>query len=306
MSKQEYEFHPYSSVVPMLSQVDLNALAADIQGNGLRHEIILLDGKILDGRNRYKACSIAGVEPRFKDFNGDGDPIAFIVSENLCRRHLNQSQKALAVAKIADLPRGNPNLKTSKNPNKSQIGTNAHLTTTIEQVAKDVDVSPTTVKQAKRVLKEAPKEVIQKVEQGETSVATVVREIKQAKAKEEKAKHVDKTGYPIPDDVYADWSDAEEFRSKLNEFHRFKLHVEKAVEKNVLSFREVNNGTVSTLANVWSELQCVLPYAVCPTCQGRNRQKCTVCKGRGFVSEFGYKHWFPKKTIEIRERSIKK
>ena len=116
MSKQEYEFHPIASVLPMLGTAELNALAADIQGNGLRHSIILLDGKILDGRNRYKACQLVGVAPSFRDFNGDGDPIAFIISENLCRRHLTASQKALAVAKIADLPRGNPNLQKTETP----------------------------------------------------------------------------------------------------------------------------------------------------------------------------------------------
>jgi hypothetical protein len=308
MNKQEYEFHPIASVLPMLGQADLNALAADIQGNGLRHRIVLLDGKILDGRNRYKACQIVGVQPEFREFNGDGDPIAFIISENLCRRHLTASQKALAVAKIADLPRGNPNLKISENANKSQIGTNAHLEKTIEQAALDVDVSPTTVKQAKRVLHEAPKETIKQIERGEKSVATAVKEIKTAKAQEEaaKEKHRDKTGYVIPESIYADWQVAESFRSTLNDLQRIKLLIEKAVDKRELIYREVGQDTVADLKNTWTALKQVLPYAVCPTCQGRTREKCSVCKQRGFVSEFGYTHWFAKEVIELRERAIRK
>src|SRR5690242_16836956 len=101
MKEEEYEFHPYAAVVPMLGQVELNALAADIQSNGLKQPIVLLDGKILDGRNRYKACLMVNVEPAFRDYNGEGDPIDYIVSMNLCRRQLTASQKALAVAKIA-------------------------------------------------------------------------------------------------------------------------------------------------------------------------------------------------------------
>lgn len=308
MSEQDYEFHPIASVLPMLGAADLNALAADIQGSGLRHPIVLLDGKILDGRNRYKACRMVGVKPDFRVFNGDGDPIAFIISENLCRRHLTASQKALAVAKIADLPRGNPNLKTGKNPNKSQIGTNAYLEKTTEQAARDVDVSPTTVKQAKRVLHEAPKETVQKVERGEKSVATAVKEIKTAKAKEEaaKEKHFDKTGYVIPESIFEDWNVADSFRSTLSDLHKIKLQVEKALEVGELRFREIGKDSLIDLTNAWSTLKSVLPYAVCPTCQGRNRENCTVCKGRGFVSEFAYNNWFPKKTIEIRERAIKK
>jgi hypothetical protein len=302
MNVQEYEFHPYAAVVPMLGPTELNALAADIQGNGLRQPIMLLHGKILDGRNRYKACLMVGVAPAFRDFNGEGDPLDYIVSMNLVRRQLTASQKALAVAKIADLPRGNPNLKSSKTPTNSNSAQMRNKTTA--EVAKEVEVSPRTVEQAKKVLREAPKETVEKVERGEKSVATAVKEIKAAK--EQKEKHVDKTGYPIPEAILADWLFADSFRSTLKDLHDIKLTVEKALEGGELRFREIGKDSLIDLTNAWTTLKSVLPYAVCPTCQGRTRDKCTVCKHRGFVSEFGYKNWFPKKTIEIRERAIKK
>lgn len=306
MKEQEYEFHPYAAVVPMLAQPELNALAADIQGNGLREDIVLLDGKVLDGRNRYKACRIAGVTPRFRDFNGEGDPIAFIVSKNLCRRQLTASQKALAVAKIADLPRGNPSLNTSKPPAKPNSAQMRNRTAA--EAAKDVDVSPRTVEQAKQVLREAPKETVEKVERGEKSVATAVKEIKAEKQKQEAAKeqYFDKTGYPIPDAILADWQQAEAYRSVLSQLQQIKLQVEKAVEKSELLFAEIGQDTVADLKNAWTTLKQLLPYAVCPSCQGRTRSKCSACKRRGFVSEFGYKHWFAKEVIELRERAIKK
>lgn len=305
MSKQEYEFHPYASIVPMLGQADLNALAADIQGNGLRHPIVLLDGMILDGRNRYKACQIVGVKPDFEDFNGDGDPIAFIVSENLSRRHLTASQKALAVAKIPDLPRGNPNLKNSKSPTKPNSAQMRNKT--VAEVAKDVDVSPRTVEQAKQVLREAPKETVEKIERGEKSVATAVKEIKAAKAaKEEKEKHLDKTGYPIPDLILADWKRAESFGSVLREISKIKSTLKKGLDESDLIFAELTNTTVSTLTNAYGDLKRVLPYAVCTTCQGRTPKKCTTCRGRGFVSEFYYSTCVPEETKKIREKAIKK
>jgi len=304
MNEQEYEFHPYASIVPMLGQVELNALAADIQGHGLRHPIVLLDGKILDGRNRYRACRLVGVEPEFQDFNGAGDPIAFIVSENLCRRHLTASQKALAVAKIADLPRGNPNLKSSKSPTNSNSVQIRNWTTTAE-AAKEVEVSPSTIEQAKKVLREAPKEVVAQIERGEKSVATAVKEIRKANAEDE-VRAVDKTGYPIPDAILEDWKEADSFRSTLADLQRIKLSVEKSLETSELRFREIGKDCLIDLQNAWATLKQVLPYAVCPTCQGRTRDDCTSCKQRGFVSEFGYTHWFPKKTIELREKAIKR
>lgn len=307
MSKQEYEFHPYASVLPMLGIADANELAADIQAHGLREDIVLFEGKILDGRNRYKACKTVNVEPRFVDLNGDGDPIDFIVSKNIARRHLTQSQKAVVKARILELPRGNPNLGSSKTPTNPKGAFCAPLET-IAEAAKKIDVSPRTLKQAKQVIREAPSETILQVERGEKSVATAVKEIKAEKEKEEAAKerHLDKTGYVIPESIYADWQQADTFRSTLSDLHKVKLSVERSLENSDLSFREIGKDSLIELTNAWTTLRCVLPYAVCPTCQGRNREKCSVCKGRGFVSEFAYKTWFPDKTIEIRERAIRK
>ena len=55
--------------------------------------IITLDGKILDRRNRFKACKETGVEPIVEDYQGN-DPLSFVISVNKERRHLTPSQKA--------------------------------------------------------------------------------------------------------------------------------------------------------------------------------------------------------------------
>lgn len=159
-------------------------------------------------------------------------------------------------------------------------------------------------------------EVIEKAaEKGPVTAKTIteaVREVvkseppKEAKVEAKQEKHYDKTGYLIPDSILADWQEAESFRSILAQLQAIKLQVEKAVEKDELIFREIGQDTVADLKNAWTTLKQVLPYAVCPSCQGRNRSKCTSCRRRGFVSEFGYKHWFAKEVIELRERAIKK
>jgi ParB-like chromosome segregation protein Spo0J len=60
----EMEFHPLANLFPPLEEKELDELTADIRANGLRENIVLHEGKILDGRNRYYACLRAGVEPR--------------------------------------------------------------------------------------------------------------------------------------------------------------------------------------------------------------------------------------------------
>lgn len=69
-----------------MSEEELAALAADIKARGLIETIVLLDGCILDGRNRHRARELAGVEPRFEDYAG-ADPTGFVLSRNLHRRH---------------------------------------------------------------------------------------------------------------------------------------------------------------------------------------------------------------------------
>jgi hypothetical protein len=98
------KIHPAADLFPMMSEEELQELAADIKENGLIHPIILDDeGQLIDGRNRHKACRIAEVEPRFERLNGR-DPLAFIVSANINRRNLTKGQRAMAHAMIYPEP----------------------------------------------------------------------------------------------------------------------------------------------------------------------------------------------------------
>ena len=97
--------HEYAGLFPMLPDAELERLAADIAENGLQTPITTLDGKILDGRNRFRACEIAGVDPTMEEYQG-GDPLAFVISHNLHRRHLTESQRGMVAAKMANLNNG--------------------------------------------------------------------------------------------------------------------------------------------------------------------------------------------------------
>lgn len=87
--------HPAAKLFPMLEDdgPELQELANDIKRTGLRNPILTLDGMVLDGRNRLRACAMAGVEPTFKEWKDGGDPYAFVWSLNGERRHLTPVQK---------------------------------------------------------------------------------------------------------------------------------------------------------------------------------------------------------------------
>lgn len=100
---KDLEFHPFCELFPPLGEIELRLLAEDIRQNGLLHPITILDGKILDGRNRYRACNMAGVKPRFVRWKGTGSPLEWAISANLHRRHLTASQKAVLALEMLPL-----------------------------------------------------------------------------------------------------------------------------------------------------------------------------------------------------------
>ena len=90
--------HPIADLFPMLPEDELKELAADIKERGLLQPIVLDgEGRILDGRNRYAACELVGVDPVFVTYDGD-DAEGFAWSINVRRRNLTKGQIALAAA----------------------------------------------------------------------------------------------------------------------------------------------------------------------------------------------------------------
>lgn len=85
--------HPAAELFPLLAGAEFDSFKADVEKNGLLEPIWLCEGKILDGRNRYRACVDLGLEPAFRDYQGES-PVSFVWSLNVERRHLSKSQHA--------------------------------------------------------------------------------------------------------------------------------------------------------------------------------------------------------------------
>ncbi len=181
-------FHPASDIFPLVES-DVKELMSDIQEHGQREPILLLDGKILDGRTRYRACEGLGIEPLTENVEMDKDSVvAFVVSLNLKRRHLNESQRAIAAARIKDYFSDNKIKKTLVSRdflvgNISKDDPGSTFTEVAdkfgdqwsERAGKVFNVSGRSVRKADMLLANGTRELKEAAENGEVRISTAVK-----------------------------------------------------------------------------------------------------------------------------------
>jgi hypothetical protein len=97
------EVRAAAQLLPAMANDEFDALVVDNREHGLRAPIVTLNGTMLDGRSRFAACRAAGVEPHFEEWEGEGSPVAFVLSANVHRRHLSASQRAAVAAGAEEL-----------------------------------------------------------------------------------------------------------------------------------------------------------------------------------------------------------
>src|SRR5437764_11877865 len=142
MSKRHYDWrkgrkiHEAADRFPMMGPQQLDELAADIKANGLTLPPVYFVTKagerlLVDGRNRLEACCRAGINPDVEGneiHEGKVDPYSYVISANIRRRHLSNTQKRHLIAWLI-----------AKQPQKSD-----------RAIAKDVDASHHTVASVRR------------------------------------------------------------------------------------------------------------------------------------------------------------
>ena len=186
--EKDYEFHEVANIFPLIEGKEFDELVEDIKQNGLMESIWLYDGKIIDGRNRYRACKKSEVKPTYRQFEGkDTELVAFILSLNLKRRHLDAGQKAFVALNVLDYFK-----KQAKERHDKLSGTranagevtqkvgegNRHEQEAKEQAGKLVGVNRQYIHEAERIKEKSP-EKAKDIMSGKITFAKVVKENKQ-------------------------------------------------------------------------------------------------------------------------------
>jgi ParB-like chromosome segregation protein Spo0J len=175
------DLHELCELFPKIDGESFEALKADIKANGLVNPIIMLNDKILDGQNRFRACQELGIKPKFVQYKGE-NVLEYVLAQNLHRRHLTAGQSASIVALAQDWAKAHTVGAKSKESDA----------TTIAKRAEKSGASRRTQITADKVAKEAP-ELAKKVAKGEMSLTDAVKEITPPKEEDEAFDHFDIT-----------------------------------------------------------------------------------------------------------------
>lgn len=173
----DHSFHPACLLFPRLTDDELQALADDIRQNGLLNPIVTLNGAILDGRNRLEACKIAGVSPRFVEWDGEGSPLAWVVATNLVRRHLTASQRAVVAFDLLPMLETEAKERQRQSPGRGkkvakELATSSGKASQI--AARITKTNSAYVEKVKSINRKAP-EIVAEIKAGRMTISEAAR-----------------------------------------------------------------------------------------------------------------------------------
>lgn len=155
------EDHPIAAAFPLLTSEELYALRDNIKEHGLKQSVVLFEEKILDGRNRHRACLAAGVTPHYEHYQGN-DPVGFVIGLNINRRHLTTGQRAMIAADLANMKVGGDR--------RSDHSANLQNDLSQDATAEKLKVSTRSVAEAVQIKKAGVPELQAAVRNGQASI----------------------------------------------------------------------------------------------------------------------------------------
>ncbi len=206
---KRFPIHPLAKEFPTMPNDDCEALREDIFTNGQLVPCLTFKGKIIDGKHRAEACEVLGIAVKTQEWHGkEADLLDFLVSHNLIRRHMTESQRAMWAARVLhpkEKAKDGPRLRAAHAKRKAYIerkkahstpnsGTGDETTDTAPNsaakiVADKVRVNPGYIYKAQAILA-ADKALAKQVEAGEKTIPQAERQIKANQDGEDRVKEM--------------------------------------------------------------------------------------------------------------------
>lgn len=173
------ENHPIANIFPMMSPDEHARLKKSISEHGLMEPIMLYEGKILDGRNRYAVCQELGVEVFHGEFFEEEmgmTAVQFVLATNRDRRHLSPTQLSIVGARLREFYDDQAKERQKRKPvdsvpeNLPEQKGDAR-----DQAGKAVGVSGKSIDHATKVLNKGTPALQQAVESDKISVSKAAK-----------------------------------------------------------------------------------------------------------------------------------
>jgi N6-adenosine-specific RNA methylase IME4 len=198
----------FKSLIPPLSDEEYKLLEESILNEGCRDAIVIWNGTIVDGHNRYEICTKHNIPFKTveKEFSDRGEAKIWIAQNQIGRRNLNAYQRSLLALKLRDMiaTKAKENqlsgLKQFKSsPVLQNSAKREEPLDTRETLAKMANVSHDTIEKVQKIEEKAPQEVKEKLLNGKMSIHQAYKQVKAMERKEEAKK---KEPLPIPEGKY--------------------------------------------------------------------------------------------------------
>lgn len=217
-----------NTVLPKLSEEDYTALEKSLLTDGYKGAPIMIwDGVIVDGHNRYEICNKHNIPYEVKniDFENKEEAMRWMVRQQIGRRNLTPMQRisisekyrpfcekeAKANQSKAGKEYGNGGTKLTENlPQASDTGKKERNPTTDKKLADIANVSEKTYRMGTKILNSGNEELIQQAIDGEISINKAYNKLKASQKKESEKKQDN----IIPSDTKSELQDLKENKRK--------------------------------------------------------------------------------------------
>lgn len=184
------KIHPLCLSSTDIPTDEFERLKLDIQERGQRQPILIWDDQVIDGRHRLRACEEIGRHPDFQDVTllvVESDLPAYVRSLNDHRRHETPAQRIESAMRIEGKPIESMAQEGHSVPPEQK---------TAPEIAREAEVSQTTVKEFKRVKRNAAPAIQKAMMEGQISIKKASTLSKLPKVEQQR---LAKAGVPVMD-----------------------------------------------------------------------------------------------------------
>ena len=188
----------FKSLIPALTKEEFKQLEQNCLDEGIREKILLWNGFIIDGHNRYEISLKWDLEiqTETKHFKDEEAVKEWMILNQFGRRNLSNYQRSVLALQLEEVfskkAKENQLSSLKKGVSVPQISAKREPIETRKELSKVANVSHDTIAKVKKIQEKATEEVKAKLSTGEVSINAAYQEIKKEEKKEERIEVIQK------------------------------------------------------------------------------------------------------------------